>query len=158
VQRVVDIVRLMVALVVARFSVVLVAIVLALTVAGALLASPPLELARSLPATGPAFLDTYAVTVTTSATSLAPAGYLNSALAIECSAPESGETAATVLVAIGDSGIADPASATRNSPVICGSGCNRSSWSGNALQAYARADTGTVTLYCAALVPALTAP
>lgn len=122
------------------------------------LPSGGLELARGLPAAGPAFVDSYSVSCATSATSLAPSGYTNSMIAVECSAPESGETAATVFVAVGDSGIADPASGTRNSPIICGSGCNKSSWSGNASQAYCRADTGTVTLYCAALVPAVTAP
>lgn len=152
-------------LMVARYVAVVVALCLSASVLAALLsscseakASPPLELAQVMPAVGPAFLDSYSVSCATSATSLNPTGYTNAAIAIECSAPESGETGATTLVAIGDSGIADPASGTRNSPVICGSGCNRAAWSGNAQQAYCRADTGTVTLYCAALIPALSAP
>lgn len=121
-------------------------------------ATPPLALVSALPATGPAYLDSYSVSCATSATSIAPTGYSDVSLAIECSAPESGETGATTLVAIGDSGIADPASATRNSPVVCGSGCNRSSWSGNIRKGFCRADSGTVTLYCAALVPGTAAP
>ena len=149
----------------ARVAIIAIIVAFVASVAGALLfscgvaqASPPLELVQALPATGPSFMDTYSVSCATSATSLAPTGYLNSAMAIECSAPESGETGATTLVAIGDSAIADPATGTRNSPVICGSGCNRAAWSGNAKQAYCRADSGTVTLYCAALIPSLTAP
>lgn len=143
-----------------RGALLLLALVALCAVGSVLAASPPgaLELARALPAAGPAYVDSYSVSCTTSATSMAPSGYTNSMIAVECSAPESTETAATVFVAVGDSGIADPASGTRNSPIICGSGCNKSSWSGNASQAYCRADTGTVTLYCAALVPALTAP
>lgn len=165
-KRATDFVELVRLVLVARLAVIALAIALCAAVAGALLSScteahasvPPLDLMRALPATGPSFLDSYSVSCTTTATSIVPADYTNSAMAIECSAPESGETAATVFVAIGDSGIADPASGTRNSPVICGSGCNRSAWSGNARQAYCRADTGTVTLYCAALIPSLSAP
>ena len=143
-----------------RGALLLLALVALCAVGSVLAASPPgvLELARALPAAGPAFVDSYSVSCATSATSMAPSGYTSSMIAVECSAPESTEANATVFVAVGDSGIADPAIGTRNSPIICGSGCNKSSWSGNASQAYCRADTGTVTLYCAALVPALTAP
>lgn len=119
-------------------------------VAFAALAGPPpgaLELARELPAVGPGNTDSWSKTCTTAeATTIVPAGVRVDAF--ECEAPLSTETDATQLVAIGDSGIADPASATRNSPVICGSGCHKTSRAINARQAYCRTDTDDVKLYC----------
>jgi hypothetical protein len=136
------------------------AVLWALAISPAADAGPPLAVLGAVAATGPAYLDSYSVVcpATQGGISISPTGYVDTSLAVECSAPESGETGATTLVAIGDSGLADPATGTRNSPVICGSGCNRSSWSGNIRKGYCRADTGTVTLYCAALVPGTAAP
>ena len=112
--------------------------------------TPPLSQLQGVAAVGPAYLDSFKVSCGSSATLVkAPAG---PTVAVKCNAPESAEANAAVLVAWGDSGIADPAVATRNSPVICGSGCAETSFSGNGRQAYCRADTGTVDLYCVALV------
>lgn len=105
------------------------------------------ELARDLPAVGPGFTESWVKTCTTaSATTIVPAGVRVDAF--ECTAPESTETDATQMVAIGDSGIADPAVGTRNSGVICGSGCHKNSRAINARQAYCRTDTDDVLIYC----------
>lgn len=115
--------------------------------------SVALELAQSAPAVGPGHVDSWAKTCTTTATTIVPSGF--NVLAFECSAPESTETDATQFVAIGDSGIGDPAFATRTSPVMCGSGCAASSKSVNAKQAYCRSDTDDVVIYCWAVVGGL---
>jgi hypothetical protein len=109
---------------------------------------PPLGVSSAVPAIGPGYVDSWAASCTTTAAAIVPAG--TSVLAFECSAPESAETGGGVFVAIGDSAIADPAFATRTSPVICGDStlCNRSSLAVNARQGYCRADTGTVSLFC----------
>lgn len=136
----------------------------ALLVSGGLLAfgGPSVVVAdavhSSTTAVGPSFLKSYTVSCGTSATSMAPSGFANSLIAVQCIPPEGAESGATTRVAIGDSTVADPAFATRNSPSICGSGCLKSTWEGNAKQAYCRVGTGSVTLFCAALVPTLTAP
>lgn len=112
--------------------------------------TPPLDALQALPAVGPAYLDSFKVTCASTATLIrAPAG---PNVAVKCTAPQSAETGASVFVAWGDSGIADPAFATRNSPIICGSGCAETSFSANNRQAYCRADTGAVDLFCVALV------
>lgn len=112
--------------------------------------TPPLSPLQGVAAVGPAYLDSFKVTCAATATLVrAPAG---PNVAVKCNAPESAEANAAVLVAWGDSGIADPAVATRNSPVICGSGCAETSFNANGRQAYCRADTGAVDLYCVALV------
>jgi hypothetical protein len=136
----------------------------ALIVSGSLLAfgGPSVVVANAehsaATAVGPSFLKSYTVSCGTSATSMAPSGFGSSLIAVQCIPPEGAETGATTRVAIGDSTIADPAFATRNSPSICGSGCVKNTWEGNAKQAYCRVGTGSVTLFCAALVPTLTAP
>lgn len=136
----------------------------ALLVSGGLLAfgGPSVVVAdavhSSTTAVGPSFLKSYTVSCGTSATSMAPSGFSNSLIAVQCIPPEGAESGATTRVAIGDSTVADPAFATRNSPSICGSGCLKSTWEGNAKQAFCRVGTGSVTLFCAALVPTLTAP
>lgn len=112
--------------------------------------TPPLDALQALPAVGPAYLDSFKVTCASTATLIrAPAG---PNVAVKCTAPQSSETGAAVFVGWGDSGIADPAFATRNSPIICGSGCAETSFTANGRQAYCRADTGTVDLFCVALV------
>lgn len=112
--------------------------------------TPPLDALQAMPAVGPAYLDSFKVTCGASATLVrAPAG---PNVAVKCTAPQSSETGAAVFVGWGDSGIADPAFATRNSPIICGSGCAETSFTANGRQAYCRADTGTVDLFCVALV------
>lgn len=112
--------------------------------------TPPLDALQALPAVGPAYLDSFKVTCASTATLIrAPAG---PNVAVKCTAPQSSETGAAVFVGWGDSGIADPAFGTRNSPIICGSGCAETSFTANGRQAYCRADTGTVDLFCVALV------
>ena len=112
--------------------------------------TPPLDALQVMPAVGPAYLDSFKVTCGAAATLIrAPAG---PNVALKCTAPQSGETAASTFVAWGDSGIADPAFATRNSPIICGSGCAETTFTANNRQAWCRADTGTVDLFCVALV------
>ena len=112
--------------------------------------TPPLSQLQGVAAVGPAYLDSFKVTCATTATLIrAPAG---PNVAVKCTAVQSTEANAAVFVAWGDSGIADPALATRNSPIICGSGCAETTFTANGRQAYCRADTGTVDLYCAALV------
>lgn len=107
-------------------------------------------------AVGPGFTDSWAKTCTTTASTIVPSGV--GVVAFECAAPESTETDATQLVAIGDSGIGDPAFATRTSPVICGSGCAQTSKSINARQAYCRSDTDDVVLYCWGIVATTSQP
>jgi|GEM_PF-5730903 len=112
--------------------------------------TPPLSQLQGVAAVGPSYLDSFKVTCGAAATLIrAPAG---PNVAVKCTAPQSTETGASVLVGWGDSGIADPAIGTRNSPVICGSGCAETTFSANGRQAYCRADTGTVDLFCVALV------
>lgn len=111
---------------------------------------PPMTALQAMPAVGPAYLDSFKVSCGATATLIrAPAG---PNVALKCTAPQSGETAASTFVAWGDSGIADPAFATRNSPIICGSGCAETTFTANNRQAWCRADTGTVDLFCVALV------
>ena len=115
---------------------------------------PVLELAQGAPAVGPAFVDSFTVTCGATAT------LINSSegnmLSYSCQTPASAETGGTVLVAVGDSGIGDPAFATRNSPVYSGDTIRE--WGGNARREYCRADTGTVTIFCRALVAVSVAP
>ena len=112
--------------------------------------TPPLSQLQGVAAVGPAYLDSFKVTCGTTATLIrAPAG---PNVAVKCTSPQSTEANAAVFVAWGDSGIADPALATRNSPIVCGSGCAEATFTANGRQAYCRADTGTVDMYCVGLV------
>lgn len=119
-----------------------------IAVAGASHASVPpiVAAADSLAAVGPGYVDSWSVSCGASATKIVPSGV--ALVAFECAAPEAADTGGTTLVGIGDSAIADPAFATRNAPVICGSGCNASRAAVNARQGYCRADSGSVTLFC----------
>lgn len=95
------------------------------------------------------FVDSFTVSCGSSATLItAPSGFAQQAY--YCQTPASAETGGTVLVAVGDSGIADPDIATRNSPVYSG-GTVREFYA-SAKKEYCRADTGTVTIYCRAIV------
>lgn len=95
------------------------------------------------------FVDSFTVSCATSATLItAPSGY--SQQAYYCQTPASAETNGTVLVAVGDSGIADPDISTRNSPVY--SGATIREFYASAKKEYCRADTGTVTIFCRAIV------
>lgn len=109
-------------------------------------------------AVGPGFVESWAVTCAATATEIVPTGLAGAVMAFECAAVESSETSATVKVGVGDSAVADPDTATRNSPVLCGSGCAKTSIAVNARQGYCRADSGTVPLYCWAIVAAGSAP
>lgn len=96
-----------------------------------------------------AYVDSFTVSCSTSATLIAaPSGY--SQQAYYCQTPASAESGGTVLVAVGDSGIADPDIATRNSPVYSGSTIRE--FYASAKKEYCRADSGTVTIYCRAIV------
>jgi hypothetical protein len=117
-------------------------------------AGPVVELAQGAPTVGPAFVDSF--TVSCGATATAIRSSEGNMLSYSCQAPASAETGGTVLVAVGDSGIADPAFATRNSPVYSGDTIRE--WGGNARIEYCRADTGTVTIFCRALVATGSAP
>ena len=115
---------------------------------------PVLEFAQGAPTVGPAFVDSFTVSCGATATAiLSTAGNM---LSYSCQTPASAETGGTVLVAVGDTGIADPAFATRNSPVYSGDTIRE--WGGNARREYCRADTGTVTIFCRALVAVSVAP
>ena len=121
-------------------------------------ASPPIPLIDAvhggLAAVGPAFVDSFTVTCATTATLIqSPAGAM---VSYGCQTPASAEATGTVLVAIGDSAIADPAIGTRNSPVYSGDTVRE--FGGNARQEYCRADTGTVVIYCRGLVSVTSAP
>jgi len=138
----------------------LVALAVLSLVAFAALASPPpgvLSMAHGgMTAVGPGYTESWSKTCTTTATTIVPTGV--AVVAFECEAPLAGETDGTQLVAIGRSTIADPASATRNSPVICGSGCHKTSRAINARQAYCRTDSDDVLLYCWAVAATTSQP
>lgn len=121
-----------------------------------LMASPPLSWPQQLASdVGPGYIDSFTVNCAGSATPISSTSF-GSMMSYSCQTPASGETAGTVLVAIGDSGIADPDISTRNSPVYSGSTIRE--FGGNAKQEYCRADTGTVVIFCRALVAASVAP
>lgn len=120
-------------------------------------ASPPvISIAQAAPAVGPAFVDSFSKSCTTTASSIFSAGAAGSVLSYTCQTPASAEPAGTVLVAVGDSEIADPAIGTRNSPVYSGDTIRE--WGGNARNEFCRSDTGTVVIYCRALVATGSAP
>ena len=126
---------------------VLSVVAIASLVSGPANATPPIGVLASMPASV-GFVDSYLVACTTTATSISPSTM--QPLSVECFAPEPAETAAAVFVGVGDSGLADPAFATRTSPVICGTGCNKNSIKIEGKNAFCRADTGTVNLFCVA--------
>jgi hypothetical protein len=95
-------------------------------------------------------VDSFSKRCTTTASVIASA-LSNNVLSYSC------QNTSTTKVAIGDSGIADPTDA-QNSPVYCATNCPAQEWGGNAKAEYCRADTGTVTIYCRALVAAGSAP
>lgn len=123
-------------------------------------ASPPgvaeaLTVGASAPAASAAtYVDSFTVACAATATLIQSSG--GAQIGYACQTPASAETAGTVLVAVGDSAIADPAFATRNSPVY--SGDTVRSWDGDAKLEYCRADTGTVTIFCRAFIAVSVAP
>lgn len=129
-------------------------VALAVVEAHASPAGPVVELTQASPGVGPAFVDSFTVTCATTATLIASTA--GTQISYSCQTPASAETGGTVLVAVGDSGIGDPAFATRTSEVY--SGDTTRQWGGNARREYCRADTGTVTIFCRALVTTGTAP
>lgn len=114
-------------------------------------ASVAIETAGQTPAVGPAYVDSFSVSCTTTAAFIAPANNSRNILSYSC------QNTSTTKVAVGDSGIADPTDA-QNSPTYCQTNCPAQEWGGNAKAEYCRADTGTVTIYCRALVAATAAP
>lgn len=136
---------------------------LAVAVAGALVGvgvahatpiAPILAAAQATPASI-GFVDSFAHNCTTTATAI-PLSTLGTALSYACQTPASAETAGTVLVAVGDSGIGDPAYASRTSPVYSGDTIRE--WGGNVRSEYCRSDTGIVVIYCRSLISAVAAP
>lgn len=116
----------------------------------------PLDFAQSqMAAAGPAmFVDSFSKDCTTTASVINPSGWFMVSYA--CQAPAAAEAGGTTLIAVGDQDIADPAFATRNSPVYSGDTVRE--WGGDAKKEYCRADTGTVTIYCRALLLTTTEP
>jgi hypothetical protein len=110
---------------------------------------PVLELAQAAPAVGPGFVDSFAVACTTSATAITAAPH--NMLSYTC------QNSSTTKVAVGDSGITDPTDA-QNAPIYCATNCPAQEFGGNAKIEYCRADTGSVTIYCRALIAASSAP
>lgn len=133
----------------------IVAVGLLFAVAAAAFPSIPIGFAHARStAVGPGFIDSFTVSCATTATLIQPTG--GAMVSYSCQTPASAETGGTTLIAVGDSLIADPAFATRNSPVY--SGDTTREWGGNARAEYCRADTGTVTIFCRALVGTTSAP
>jgi hypothetical protein len=124
-------------------------------VAMALTHQAPMHVVEDVePFLGPAYVDSFTVTCATTATLIQPTG--GAQIAYSCQLPAAAETGGTTLVAVGDSAIADPAFATRNSPVYSGDTIRE--FNAHARLEYCRADTGTVTAFCRALVSVSTAP
>jgi hypothetical protein len=120
----------------------------------ALPANVAIEAVQMIPGVGPGFVDSFTVSCGATATLIQPTG--GAQVSYACQTPQSSETAGTVLVGVGDSAIADPAFATRNSPVYSGDTVRE--WGGDARLEYCRADTGTVTIFCRSLVSVVAAP
>ncbi len=113
-------------------------------------AAPPLApLQGMVSQVGPGYVDSFSHNCTGTASAFLPTTY-GTAMSYTCQTPAAGETAGTVLVAIGDSAVADPAIGTRNSPVY--SGDTLREFGGNLYQEYCRSDTGTVVIYCRVMV------
>ncbi len=103
-----------------------------------------LEVARTMPAASGLVIDSFTVTCATTATEITPGTgeLMHDFACVNTSATD---------VAVGDSGIAAPASA--NSPVISTSAAAGAVWQpGAAGGGYCRVDSGTVTLYCSATI------
>jgi hypothetical protein len=109
----------------------------------------------STAAVGPGFVDSFTISCATTATAITPPT-TGAMLSYSCQTPAAAESGGTTLVAVGDSGIADPDIGTRNSPVYSGSTTRE--FGGNARAEYCRADSGTVTIYCRAIVGVTSAP
>jgi hypothetical protein len=117
-------------------------------------ASPPgvpegLSLVQAAPAVGPAFVDSFTVACGAAATAIEPSG--GAMVSYTC------QNVSTTEVAVGDSAIADPTDG-QNSPTYCATNCPSQEFGGNARKEYCRADSGTVTIYCRALVATTSAP
>lgn len=112
---------------------------------------PAIELGQSVAEVGPAYVDSFTVSCSTTATLISSPAAVNM-LSYTC------QNVSTTIVGVGDSGIADPDIATRTSPVYCATNCPSQEFGGNARLEYCRADAGTVTIYCRALVAANSAP
>lgn len=110
----------------------------------------PLEpVVGSLAMVGPGEMDSFTVECGSAATPIQPESG-KPMFSYSCQTPLSTETGGTTLVAVGDAGIADPALATRNSEVY--SGDTQRFFGGNVRLEYCRADTGTVDIFCRAMV------
>jgi hypothetical protein len=133
----------------------IVGVALLCAAAAAAFPSLPTSIIRSgATAAGPGFVDSFTVACADSATLIQPEG--GAMVSYSCQTPASAEAGGTTLIAVGDSQIGDPALATRNSPAYSGDTIRE--WGGDARLEYCRADTGTVTIFCRALVSTTTAP
>jgi hypothetical protein len=132
----------------------IVGVALLFAVAAAAFPRLPLSAVRDgAAAVGPTYVDSFTVTCAATATLIqSPLGQVS----YQCQTPAAAEAGGNVLVAVGDSAIADPALATRNSPVFSGDSIR--SWESDARAEYCRADTGTVTIFCRANVTSVSAP
>lgn len=116
-------------------------------IARALPAHVTLEAVTMIPAVGPGYVDSFSK----SCTSAAAVTELPSAtVSYTC------QNASTTKVAVGDSTISDPGTAT-DAPVYCATNCPSQEWGGAARQEYCRGDTDT-TVVCRALVAVVSAP
>lgn len=108
------------------------------------------QLLDAMPAqnSGGMCVESWKVTCSTTATAITPPSG-DAMISYYGQTPGSTETGGTTLVAVGDSLIADPAFATRNSPVFAGNTIQ--SWFAAAQLEYCRADTGTVDVFVRAL-------
>lgn len=122
-------------------------VVALLAYAAASLAGPagPLTLARdgATAVAGAGYIDSFPVNCGAAATAIQPSGGATVHLACYNSS--------TTKVAFGDSTIADPTDG-QNSPIVCLTNCPTQEWQRDVKAAFCRADTGTVTVYCDAIV------
>jgi hypothetical protein len=107
-----------------------------------------LEAVSMIPGVGPAYVDSFSVGCDASEL-IQPSG--GAMISYTC------QNSSTTKVAVGDSAIGDPTDA-QNSPIYCATNCPSQEFGGNARLEYCRADTGTVTIYCRALVSVTSPP
>lgn len=99
---------------------------------------------------GPGFVESGKVTITTTATLIrAPSG--RTQISYTCQNPS------TTKLAVGSSDIGDPTDA-QSSPLYCTTNCPEATFGGDVHAEYARADSGTVDVFCRFIVAAVTPP
>jgi hypothetical protein len=108
-------------------------------------------------AVGPGFVDSFKITCASNTATeivspLAATGGRGRQISYTCQTPQSSETNGTVLVAVGDSTLGNPAFATRTSPVYSGSTIRE--WGGNTSDEYCKGDAAAVDVFCRSLISA----